>query len=124
VIATSFSSADGPAGGVAAAGHRLSVGDLVIWREQRWIVTAMHSHPRLGRFMRLETGDGAYDLVHENGADGAIQPLTWASVTRTESCRCGLEGRVCEQYATYPGGRCRRCGHGERCHPRKRKGSK
>ncbi len=62
----------------SAGVHQLHVGDQVQWCGKAWIVAAMHSHPQVGRFVRLETGDGGYDLVHVNGSDGAIEPLTWA----------------------------------------------
>jgi len=59
------------------AGVRLSisVGVAVRWRGEAWIVTAVHYHPRLGTFARLEDGLGGYDLVHLNGFDGAIEAL-------------------------------------------------
>jgi hypothetical protein len=55
--------------------RRHDVGDRVLFLGQEWTVTAAHTHPRLGRFLRLEDEDGHYDLVHEDGSDGGIQAL-------------------------------------------------
>jgi hypothetical protein len=48
----------------------------VRWFGREWTITAANAHPLLGRFLRLEDEHGAYDLVHENGADGAIEALS------------------------------------------------
>ncbi len=46
------------------------------WFGGEWTITAERSHPALGRFFRLEDELGGYDLVHVNGSDGAIEPLS------------------------------------------------
>ena len=60
---------------ITPAGARLHIGGRVQWCGAAWIVTALHSHPRFGRFARLEDGAGRYDLVHLNGNDGALEQL-------------------------------------------------
>jgi hypothetical protein len=72
LIATSSS---GSAGGVPTAVRTPCTGDSVRWCGREWVVTAVHSHPRHGRFARLEDGAGGYDLVHLNGSDGALEQL-------------------------------------------------
>lgn len=57
------------------SGLRFAVGDEVRWLGQAWLITAEHRHPRYGRFFHLEGENGAYDLVHENGNDGHMEPL-------------------------------------------------
>lgn len=64
-----------PASAETPASSTFRVGAAVTWRGQTWMVAAVHNHPQLGNFVRLETGDGGYDLVHANGSDGALEPL-------------------------------------------------